>query len=102
ALRVSQQAAEIQAALHKHGYRTRKQPKQAAWKIFPVHSPPKTKTFPDSPPCTSGVRGVTGKYFLLSYQTHPIPAWVLSPQDDNPVRRTIWNIIQRTVQKSSL
>ncbi|MEW6499467.1 MAG: hypothetical protein AB1589_44420 [Cyanobacteriota bacterium] len=33
-LRISQEIAAIQAALHKQGYRTRKQPKQPAWKVF--------------------------------------------------------------------
>jgi hypothetical protein len=103
-LRISQEIAAIQAALHKHGLRTRKQPKQAAWKVF---TPP-----PNSPPLPRGAGGVssllrgTGRvraetqaYYLLTYQPAPISAWVLHPQNNDPQRHTIETIIQRALKQ---
>ena len=113
-LRISQEIAAIQAALHKHGLRTRKQPKQAAWKVF---TPP-----PNSPPLPRGAGGVsslprgaggvssllrgTGRvraetqaYYLLTYQPALISAWVLHPQNNDPQRHTIETIIQRALKQ---
>ncbi|HEY9669477.1 MAG TPA: hypothetical protein V6C91_21870 [Coleofasciculaceae cyanobacterium] len=85
-LRIAQEIAAIQAALHKHGLRTRKQPKQAAWKIFTPH--------PDAP---SLPREETDKHYLLTYQPAPISAWVIHPQTNEPQRHTIETIIQRAL-----
>jgi hypothetical protein len=43
ARRVATEIAAIKAALHKRGYRLRKQPKQPVWKIITLLSPPRTK-----------------------------------------------------------
>ena len=90
-LRISQEIAAIQAALHKHGYRTRKQPKQAAWKVFTLP--------PNSPPLTSRAGGVTAEYYLLTYQPAPINAWVLHPQTNDTQRHTIESIIERALKQ---
>jgi lambda repressor-like predicted transcriptional regulator len=39
ALRVASEIAAIKAALKKHGYTIRKQPRQAAWTITPLFPP---------------------------------------------------------------
>jgi hypothetical protein len=90
-LRIAQEIPTIQAALRKHGYRIRKQPKQAAWKIF---TPP-----PNSPPLARGTGGVREEYYLLTYQPAPINAWVLHPQTNNTHRHAIETIIQRTLKQ---
>ncbi len=78
ALRVAQEIAAIRAALHKRGYRIRKQPKQAAWKVIVT---------PD-------------EFYLLTYQAAPISAWILHPQNnESEHRHTIETIIQRAVKK---
>jgi len=93
-LRIAQEIAAIQAALNKQGYRIRKQPKQAAWKIFTL--PPNS---PDSPPLTKKAGGVTQDYYLLTYQPAPISAWVLHPQTHAPQRHAIETIIQRVLNQ---
>jgi hypothetical protein len=123
-LRISQEIAAIQAALHKHGLRTRKQPKQAAWKVFtpPPNSPPLprgaggvsslprgTGGVSSLPRGTGGVssllrgtgrvRAETQAYYLLTYQPAPISAWVLHPQNNDPQRHTIETIIQRALKQ---
>jgi hypothetical protein len=40
AFRVATDIAAIKAALHKRGYRVRKQPKQPVWKVITPLSPP--------------------------------------------------------------
>lgn len=93
-LRISQEIAAIQAALNKHGYRTRKQPKQAAWKVFtlPANSPSLGRG-------TGRVKEQTTEYYLLTYQPAPISAWVLHPQGNNPQRHAIETIIQRALKQ---
>jgi hypothetical protein len=53
ALRVATDIAAIKAALHKRGYRLRKQPKQPVWKLITPQSPPTTKASVDAPPLIS-------------------------------------------------
>lgn len=77
ALRVATDIAAIRAALKKRGYRLRKQPKQAVWKVIVT---------PD-------------QFYLLTYQPTPISAWVLHPQNNDAERQTIENIIQRAIKK---
>jgi hypothetical protein len=77
ALRVAQDVADIRAALHKRGYRLRKQPKQPVWKVIVT---------PDD-------------FYLLTYQPAPISAWVLHPHNNDTRRHTIANIIQSTTKK---
>jgi hypothetical protein len=69
--------AAIRAALHKRGYRMRKQPKQAVWKVIinPDH------------------------FYLLTYQTSPVSAWVLDPQNNDTRRQAIETIIQDAIKK---
>jgi hypothetical protein len=106
-LRISQEIAAIQAALHKHGLRTRKQPKQAVWKVFTPHT-----NSPNSPPLASRDGGVTSlargtgrvkeetqAYYLLTYQPAPINAWVLHPQTNDTHRDRIETIIQRALKQ---
>jgi hypothetical protein len=52
ALRVATDIAAIKAALHKRGYRLRKQPKQPVWKVITPLSPPTTKASVDAPRLT--------------------------------------------------
>lgn len=74
------EVAAIRAALHKRGYRMRKQPKQAVWKVI-----------------------ITPDYFyLLTYQPAPISAWVLHPQNNDPRRHALEIIIQETIKKRPL
>jgi hypothetical protein len=77
ALRVATDIAAIRAALHKRGYRLRKQPKQPVWKVLVT---------PDH-------------FYKLTYQPAPISAWVLHPQNNDPRRHTIENIIQQAIKK---
>ncbi|HEY9650220.1 MAG TPA: hypothetical protein V6C95_06130 [Coleofasciculaceae cyanobacterium] len=83
ALRVATDIVAIKTALKKHGYTIRKQPRQATWAITPL-----------SPSLT---RGETGGCYKLTYQPAPISAWVLHPQNDNPNRQTLLNIIHSTL-----
>ncbi len=77
ALRVATEVAAIRAALHKHGYRMRKQPKQPVWKVL-----------------------ITPDYFYqLSYQPAPVSAWVLHPQNNDTRRQAIETIIQNAIKK---
>ncbi|HEY9613679.1 hypothetical protein [Allocoleopsis sp.] len=77
AFRVATEIAAIKAALHKRGYRLRKQPKQPVWKVI-----------------------ITPELFYkLTYQPDPISAWVLHPQNNNTRRHTIETIIQNTLKK---
>ncbi len=110
ALRVASDIAAIKAALHKRGYRLRKQPKQPVWKVITPLNPPRTKASLDAPPLAS--RGVSssargtgrarkeaGEYYLLTYQPAPISAWVLHPQDNDTRRQAIEAIIQDAIKK---
>jgi hypothetical protein len=75
--RIAQEIDAIRAALKRCGYRTRKQPKQAAWAVYVTDD----------------------KFYLLTYQPAPISAWVLHPQDNNTSRNTLENIIQTALTK---
>jgi two-component SAPR family response regulator len=77
ALRVAKDIAAIKAALHKRGYRLRKQPKQPVWKVI---------ISPD-------------RFYKLTYQPNPISAWVLHPQDNDIRRQAIETIIQSAIKK---
>ena len=77
ALRVATDIAAIKAALHKRGYRLRKQPKQPVWKVIIA---------PEI-------------FYTLTYQPAPISAWVLHPQDNDIRRQTLETIIQQTIKK---
>ena len=112
ALRVATDIAAIKAALHKRGYRLRKQPKQPVWKVITPLSPPTTKASVDAPPLVRGAGGVissargtgrasqeAGEYYLLTYQPAPISAWVLYPQDNDRDRQALETIIQSTLKK---
>jgi hypothetical protein len=112
ALRVAADIAAIKAALHKRGYRLRKQPKQPVWKVIIPLNSPRTKASLDTPPNPSRTKGVissargtgrarkeAGEYFLLTYQPEPISAWVLHPQNNNCDRKTIETIIQSAIKK---
>ncbi len=98
ALRVVSEIAAIRAALKKRGYRIQKQPKQAAWKVYTALNPAllhgKTKA-----PSSSRGKGEAGECYLLTYQPAPISAWVLHPQNNDSLRQTIENIIQRAITK---
>ncbi|AFZ19137.1 hypothetical protein [Allocoleopsis franciscana] len=77
ALRVAAEIAAIKTALHKRGYRLRKQPKQPVWKVI-----------------------ITPEiFYTLTYQPAPISAWVLHPQDNDTRRHTLESIIQSTLKK---
>jgi hypothetical protein len=122
ALRVATDIAAIKAALHKRGYRLRKQPKQPVWKIITPLSPPRTKASVDAPPLPTGATGAlvrmrraggvtssargtgrakekTGGFYTLTYQPAPISAWVLHPQDNDIRRQAIETIIQSAIKK---
>lgn len=75
ALRVATDIAAIKTALKKHGYTIRKQPRQAAWTI-----------------------ATDEDCYKLTYQPAPLSAWVVHPQNDNPKRQTLLNIIQSTLK----
>ena len=77
ALRVATDIAAIRAALYQRGYRIRKQPKQAVWKVLVT---------PDH-------------FYKLTYQPAPISAWVLHPQNNDIRRQAIENIIQNAIKK---
>ena len=77
ALRVATDIAAIRAALHQRGYRFRKQPKLAVWKVIIT---------PDH-------------FYKLTYQPAPISAWVLHPQNNDTRRHAIENIIQSAIKK---
>ena len=112
ALRVATDIAAIKAALHKRGYRLRKQPKQPVWKVITPQSPSTTKASLDAPPLVRGAGGVTssargtgrtsqeaGEYYLLTYQPAPISAWVLHPANNECDRQAIETIIQHALKK---
>jgi hypothetical protein len=112
ALRVATDIAAIKAALHKRGYRLRKQPKQPAWKVITPLSSPTTKASVDAPPNPRGAGGVipsargtgrareeAGEYYLLTYQPAPISAWVLHPQNNECDRHAIETIIESALKK---
>jgi hypothetical protein len=80
ALRVATDIAAIRAALHKRGYRVRKQSKQSAWKVIIT---------PDH-------------FYKLSYQPAPVSAWVLHPQNNDARRQAIENIIQQALKKQPI
>jgi hypothetical protein len=77
ALRVATDIAAIKAALHKRGYRLRKQPKQPVWKVIIT---------PD-------------RFYKLTCQPDPISAWVLHPQNNDTRYQTIETIIQSALKK---
>jgi two-component SAPR family response regulator len=77
ALRVATDIAAIRAALHQRGYRIRKQPKLAVWKVIIT---------PDH-------------FYKLTYQPAPISAWVLHPQNNDTRRHAIETIIQDAIKK---
>ena len=112
ALRVATDIAAIKAALHKRGYRLRKQPKQPVWKVIIPLNSPRTKASLDAPPLSTGAGGVAseargsgraskeaGQYYLLTYQPDPISAWVLHPQNNDTQRHTLETIIQSAIKK---
>ncbi|MEW5856467.1 MAG: hypothetical protein AB1861_03685, partial [Cyanobacteriota bacterium] len=59
ARRVASDIAAIKAALHKRGYRLRKQPKQPVWKVITPLSSPRTKASLDASPLPREAGGVT-------------------------------------------
>jgi hypothetical protein len=77
ALRVATDIAAIKAALHKRGYRLRKQPKQPVWKVIITRD----------------------RFYTLTYQPAPISAWVLHPQNNDTRYQTIEAIIQHAIKK---
>jgi hypothetical protein len=77
ALRVATDIAAIKAALHKRGYRLRKQPKQSVWKVIIT---------PDH-------------FYKLTYQPAPISTWVLHPQNNDTRCQAIETIIQHALKK---
>jgi hypothetical protein len=77
ALRVATDIAAIKAALHKRGYRLRKQPKQPVWKVIIT----------------------SARFYMLTYQPAPISAWVLHPQDNDIRSQAIKAIIQNVIKK---
>lgn len=77
ALRVATDVAAVKAALHKRGYRLRKQPKQPVWQVIIT---------PDH-------------FYTLTYQPDPISAWVLHPQNNDRERHTLETIIQQAIKK---
>jgi two-component SAPR family response regulator len=77
ALRVATDIAAIRAALHQRGYRIRKQPKLAVWKVIIT---------PDH-------------FYKLTYQPAPISTWVLHPQNNDTRRHAIETIIQDAIKK---
>ncbi|HEY9635987.1 MAG TPA: hypothetical protein V6D14_21445 [Coleofasciculaceae cyanobacterium] len=112
ALGVAKDIAAIKAALHKRGYRLRKQPKQPVWKVITPQSPPTTKASVDALPLPREAGGVissargtgrarqeAGEYYLLTYQPAPISAWVLHPQNNDRDRQTIETIIESALKK---
>jgi|GEM_PF-1289276 hypothetical protein len=111
ALRVATDIAAIKAALHKRGYRLRKQPKQPVWKVITPLSPPTTKASVDASPLPRRAGGVissargtgrasqeAGEYYLLTYQPAPISAWVLHPQNNDTRYQIIETIIQHAIK----
>jgi hypothetical protein len=76
ALRVATDIAAIKAALHKRGYRLRKQPKQPVWKVIITRD----------------------RFYTLTYQPAPISAWVLHPQNNDTRYQIIETIIQRAIK----
>ena len=112
ALRVATDIAAIKAALHKRGYRLRKQPKQPVWKLITPLSSPRTNASVDAPPLPRGAGGgissargtgrasqEAGEYYLLTYQPAPISAWVLHPANNDRDRHAIEAIIQHALKK---
>jgi hypothetical protein len=77
ALRVATDIAAIRAARHQRGYRIRKQPKLAVWKVIIT---------PDH-------------FYKLTYQPAPISTWVLHPQNNDTRRHAIETIIQDAIKK---
>ena len=75
--RIFQDIEVIRTVLKRHGYRIRKQPKQAAWAIYVTDD----------------------KFYLLTFQPAPISAWVLHSQDNDSTRATLSNLIQRALTK---
>jgi hypothetical protein len=80
ALCVSQEATAIKAALHKQGYQTRNQSKNAAWKVFV-----------NSEGC-----------FLVTHLPKPSYCWALYPESRKENYNTIWHLIQGALQESVL
>ena len=85
ALGVAQQITAIRAALHRHGYRTRKRARQPVWTIYVSDD----------------------NFYQLSYQPAPISNWVLYPQnhhlqsEPSTSRQTLEKIIQNAISKQS-
>jgi hypothetical protein len=77
ARRVATDIAAIKAALHKHGYRLHKQPKQPVWKVIITPF----------------------RFYRLTYQPAPISAWVLHPQNSDRDRHALETIIQSAIKK---
>lgn len=82
ALRVTSEIAAIRVGLKKHGYRIHKCPKQPAWRIY-----------------VTDARGGSPRPYLLIYQPAPISAWVLHPHNNDSLRQTLENIIQRAITR---
>ena len=76
ALRVATDIAAIRAALHQRGYRIRKQPKLAVWKVIIT---------PDH-------------FYKLTYQPAPISAWVLHPENNDTRCHALKTIIQDAIK----
>jgi hypothetical protein len=75
--RIFQDIEVIRTVLKRHGYRIRKQPKQAAWAIYVTDD----------------------KFYLLTFQPAPINAWVLHPQDNDTSGNTLSKLIQGALTK---
>jgi hypothetical protein len=101
ALRVAQDIAAIKTALKKHGYRTLKRPKQAAWKITPLNPLPVRGNRGGSRGSgrINGETAEPNQCYLLTYQPAPISTWILHPQNDEPHRQNILNLIQHAIAK---
>ena len=73
-LRLTKEGENICAILRQQDYQCRKQTRRLTWKI-----------------------GKEGNSYVLTWLPAPVNDWSLIPNDTNPARETLWNIIQSTL-----
>jgi hypothetical protein len=76
-LRLQAEGQSICATLRQQGYQCRKQPQRLSWKL-----------------CSLGQDD-----YVLTWLPAPVSDWTLIPNDTNPQRQQLWQLIERTLNQ---
>jgi hypothetical protein len=76
-LRLQAEGESICATLRQQGYQCRKQPQRLAWKLYKEGQ----------------------EDYVLTWLPTPVSDWTLIPNDTNPQRQQLWQLIEQTLNQ---